>query len=242
MQTEETIYWTLQDQATLPDLAWLSAAESSFYQTLRFPKRREEWLAGRWTAKNLLVKTMQPLFKGAMNEISIEKAADGSPKVVCGATALPGCLSISHRANTIAAAYAPNPNIKIGIDLEVIEPKASSFVEDFFTTKERAAVLSRDPAGQALASSLIWSAKEAVLKAARSGLSIDTRRVEIEILPDQNISGWQCLGVSFFSADQELTRLFWQQKGEILITLAAISPTQLCETVRPEAIIQIEGF
>ena len=44
--------------------------------------------------------------------------------------------------------------------------------------------------GDAVAN-LIWSAKESALKVLRTGLRRDTRSVDVSLLPDPPVDGWQ---------------------------------------------------
>jgi 4'-phosphopantetheinyl transferase EntD len=61
-----------------------------------------------------------------------------------------------------------------------VEPRSERFVEDYFTAAERAWVRAASGADRHLLANLVWSAKEAGLKAVRRGLRADTRSVEFE--------------------------------------------------------------
>ena len=68
----------------------------------------------------------------------------------------------------------------LGCDLELIEPREGNFLDSFFTVEEMMAVRAlreRDVAQGDILATAIWSGKEAVLKALREGLRIDTRRI-----------------------------------------------------------------
>lgn len=239
METEQIIYWTIQEQLFFSELHWLSISEDNFLQTLRFPKRRDEWLAGRWLAKNLLLQGSKSLSNAQMNEIAIEKNADGSPFVNWKGTILPGSISISHRSGIIAAAWTSCPDFRIGIDLELVEPKAISFIEDYFTNTEIETVLNQELEEQACISSLIWSAKEAVMKAMHTGLSIDTRQVEIGFFPYDHENVWQTLSVIQYPEKSNNAYLFWQRQGEKIITLAVLSQQDTQERLPLKNIIRI---
>ena len=239
MEPDKIIYWIIQEQRSFSDLNWLTISEELYLQTLRFPKRREEWLAGRWLAKNLLVMVSDTLSDTPLNEISIEKKSDGSPFAVWKGNILPGSISISHRSGFIAAAWTPCSEFRIGIDLELVEPKAISFIEDYFTRNEKETVLNQEPEKQACVSSLIWSAKEAVMKAMHTGLSIDTRQVEFGFFPvDHNIT-WQSLCVLHYPEKSNNADLYWQRQGEIIISLAVLSQKEQLERLPKIKIKQI---
>jgi len=179
------IYWHMcpahdcvGNGATQPD--FLSDSEHKTYQGLRFPKRRDEWLLGRWTAKQLLRHSLASYAGLPLEAISIANDPDGAPYLaVEGEGRLPVSLSISHRAGRAVCALSPAASPSIGVDLERVETRAPSFVNDFFTAGEAERVWScPDPLRDTLVA-VIWSAKEAVLKGLREGLRLDTRVVEI---------------------------------------------------------------
>ncbi len=240
MKIEHQVYWKFQDQQEFVDLEWLSPTEFTRQQTFRFPKRKQEWLSGRQTAKSLLLKTSKYLQNCQFSDFSIENYADGSPNVIRNGEILPGSISISHRSGFASAAWTPNPYDKIGIDLEVIEPKPASFVEDYFTIHETRNVFKHKPEDQPLISSLIWSAKEAVMKALQTGLRIDTRLIEIQIPSGAEFNGWKKLGISVYPGGYQTANLFWRQSGSILITLAILSSQVIEEKTFPMNLIQVE--
>lgn len=71
----------------------------------------------------------------------------------------------------------------IGADLEFIERRDHAFVQDFFTPAEMALVDGTGAGERERVVTAVWSAKEAVLKALRTGLRLDTRQVECLIRP-----------------------------------------------------------
>ena len=87
----------------------------------------------------------------------------------------------------ISNLQSPNPPLSqpltrpsLGCDLELVEPREENFLDSFFTVEEMTAVRTlqeRDSAAGDILTTAIWSGKEAVLKALREGLRIDTRRI-----------------------------------------------------------------
>jgi 4'-phosphopantetheinyl transferase len=66
---------------------------------------------------------------------------------------------------------------------------------------------------------LIWSAKESALKALRTGLRSDTRRIRIEAFGQAKTGDWS----SFHAVDAKSGdpfRGFWRSRGEMLMTIA----------------------
>jgi len=163
---------------------FLSASELKTYAGLRFPKRRHEWLLGRWTAKQLLQRSMATYRSLPMHTISVRADPDGAPYLdVEGEGRLPMSLSISHRAERAFCALSPAASPSIGVDIEQVESRAAALVSDFFTASEAARVWACPEPTRDTLVTVIWSAKEAVLKALREGLRMDTRRVKIGVVP-----------------------------------------------------------
>jgi 4'-phosphopantetheinyl transferase len=88
-------------------------------------------------------------------------------------------LSISHRSDRAFCALSSTLPPAIGADLERVESRDPAFVHDFFTVDEDRRVWACPPSRQDTLITVIWSAKESVLKALRHGLRVDTRSIEI---------------------------------------------------------------
>ncbi|MBN1642314.1 MAG: 4'-phosphopantetheinyl transferase superfamily protein [Anaerolineae bacterium] len=242
------IYWHLCAAADAPAQGFLSAAERRTVEGLRFPKRREEWLLGRWTAKELLrlsIPAYESLPPGA---ISVCNDPDGAPYLSLeGEGRLTASLSISHRAGCAFCALSPATSPAIGADVEQVEPRAAAFVTDFFTAGEAERVWACAPATRDTLVTAIWSAKEAVLKALRHGLRVDTRAVEVQYVDGldgaapqdgqepvhvvltrvgANASGaaWRTVEVTSQLPGARRIAAWWRPEGERVLTLAAVWP------------------
>ncbi|NDJ59879.1 MAG: 4'-phosphopantetheinyl transferase superfamily protein [Chloroflexi bacterium] len=180
-----TIQWLIQTDDAHPDLArgivpagLLNAAEAARCAAIKTAKRRRDWLLGRWTAKRLAQTLIAP---GApLDTLIIAKRPDGSPY-------LAGCehaisLSYSH-ADGVAFGAAVRADRLLGADIERVAPRSDRFVADYFTAAEQALVAAAPPSMHAAHRTIIWSAKEAALKALRYGLTVDTRAVACHIAP-----------------------------------------------------------
>jgi 4'-phosphopantetheinyl transferase len=248
------IYWHLcpaQDCARAgaahPD--FLSASERRTYAGLRLPKRRHEWLLGRWTAKQLLQQSMESYRGLPMPAISVNADPDGAPYLsVDGEGRLPASLSISHRSGRAFCALSPGVSPSIGADIERIEPRAAAFVNDFFTRAEADRVWACPQEMRDTLVTVIWSAKEAVLKALREGLRMDTRSVEIGQVPGieipalaateeshpntvmKHVGGgasdlrWQPIAVSCSAPGVLRYAAWWRPDGDSVLTMAAAWP------------------
>lgn len=179
------IHWLVQPAAALPEdaEALLSAAEAAAFATFTVPKRRADWLLGRVTAKQLVQSYLNNTHGAAptLDRISIAADADGAPYGMLDGARLPPSLSISHSHATALCALSDEPGVNVGADIEFVEARDPAFLRDFFTEREQAwAAASAEPD---VATTLLWSAKEAVLKALREGLRIDTKQLEITVPP-----------------------------------------------------------
>ena len=179
------IAWLLNEKMPVWDEdppAFLNPIEAAELAGMRFPKRRAEWLHGRWAAKSLLQKGHPACAQVSLAEIVIGHEPNRAPYAAwANGMRLPGCLSISHSGPLAASALALAPHLRVGIDLEKIEARPAGFFEAYFTPRENAYLRSRPPEAEAEMLTLLWSAKESVLKALRTGLAQDTLRVEIDL-------------------------------------------------------------
>lgn len=225
------IYWYLDEAGrnspSLEITEILHPEELSRWKEMRIPKRQQEWQHGRLTAKSLLTAAGMPYQGFPFSQIHIANHPEGAPFIAAPKNF--GNLSISHRENLAVSAYTHSKLINIGIDLEKIEAREWSFIEDFFTSQEAAHVGTLPKSLRALWVTIVWSAKEAVLKAWQKGLRLDTRRVEI--LPasfegtqtKENI--WMPLGFISHASGFPDCWLFWQQRENYILTLASTKNT-----------------
>ena len=223
--------------------AWLGPAEREHAARLFVPKRRADFLLGRWAAKELVAdllgggeRTAPPL-----DTFEIVPGPSGAPVVrLADGGPLPLGVSVSHSDGTAfcAAWHDPDGTLAAGADLERIEPRSEAFVRDFFTDDEAAAWAAR-PAGEARdeLATAIWSAKEAVLKALRLGLRMDTRQVACTLssepaepspgLPRPEGNGWRRFEARVSTGGPEAETSvpgFWRPKDGFVLTLAVRPP------------------
>jgi 4'-phosphopantetheinyl transferase len=216
------IFWMVLDEVSIPgNTNWLSPGELERYQSFRFDKRKQDWLSGRWVAKKLIFSLLETENSLSMVDITVGNHPAGDPFVTVRGEILNGSLSISHRGEKSAAAFTSIPFTSIGIDLELIEEKSEGFIEDYFTEGETKGVMSFEKVeNRDLLASLLWSAKEAMLKAHQIGLRIDTRELELEIPSGESCVGWCPIEILRCPAEMQPMVLYWKQIDHFLITLA----------------------
>jgi 4'-phosphopantetheinyl transferase len=238
------IHWLVLPASACPDdvaqrsPGFLTAAERRVLAQLAFAKRRHDWLLGRWTAKCLLKRSLAAYRERPLAEIAVHNDPDGAPYLtVQGQGRLPLSISISHRDDR--AFCALSTQAIVGADIERVETRTPAFVEDFYTHGEAARVWACPPPERDTLVAVMWSAKEAVLKALRHGLRVDTRTVEIghvegiesgPVPPLSNAhpapsGSWRRLHVATTLEYTPPLAAWWAVSGEHVLTLAALPKT-----------------
>jgi 4'-phosphopantetheinyl transferase len=220
------MWWHSLGEADIPvETDWLSATEDERVKTLRFTKRRTEWLVARWTAKNALAAILGlPSDRRTLARLEIRSIlqgpARGAPEVFLDGVRLATSVSLTDRAGWAVCALAESAGI--GCDLELVEPRSQGFVRDFFLPGEQRLV--SDPPFETsfdLMANLIWSAKESALKVLRTGLRRDTRSVQVVLPPDASEGGWRALITR--AEEGAVFTGWWRQYGTFLLTMVASS-------------------
>ena len=227
------IYWTLVDsyQAPLETQGYLSPAELQKFASFRFPKRRNEWLLGCWTAK-ALAQSIPAYQQPSLDQIEICNTPEGAPYIqLTGKTTPVHCLSISHSNSFAMCALAPGQDVRVGADLEKIEARTETFILDYFTTTERQLVDICPAETRAVVVTLIWSMKESMLKALGVGLRRDTRSVEVRSVDGllhagNNTGKWQRIQIGEQNTSNRAWTGWWQRRDQFALTLAAYAATQ----------------
>ena len=117
-------------------LDWLGPAERQHLATLRWAKRRSDWLLGRWTAKQTVVRAPElRLDIQDLAELEVLPTPAGAPQTLLAGEPLPVAISLSHRAGAALCVVAKTGSL--GCDLEWLEDRSEAFVEDYFTPSER---------------------------------------------------------------------------------------------------------
>jgi 4'-phosphopantetheinyl transferase len=221
-----TMWWLAHGEHDVPASAdWLSPREHAILATLRYTKRRIEFLARRWTAKRAVATVLdRALTPAALATVEIRHHPGGAPYLEVDGRPVAIDVSLSDRAGWAVCLVGPQGGSRgpIGIDLELVEPRSAAFVDDYFTADESAYVC-RLAAGEARdeAANLIWAAKEAALKVRKVGLRADTREVAVEIGHARRPDGWTPLSVA--GRDGTVFPGWWRRDGVFLLTVVASS-------------------
>ncbi len=147
-------------------------------------RRRTLRLWGRIAAKEAarrlwLAQGLPPTYPG---DLSILPDPQGRPLLRSDLeptrTDMPS-VSIAHTEGVAVALAALDPSAHLGIDVERILPRSSSFEALAFSPQERSFLDAFDPSARASWQARIWCAKEAVGKATGQGMPIGPGSVEI---------------------------------------------------------------
>jgi 4'-phosphopantetheinyl transferase len=209
--------WLARGEHEIPSTDdWLSERESAYLTTLRFTKRRTEYLLRRWVGKHAVAATSGlTTTPAALARIEVANRPSGAPYVLVDGRPVEVEVSLTDRAGWAVCLVGADLG-RVGCDLEVVEPRSPGFVTDFLTAAEQAYVAAQ-PEVEA-AANLLWSAKESALKVLRTGLRRDTRSVEVEV-SDPDPAGWGALEVR--STEGAVLPGWWRREGVFLLTVCS---------------------
>lgn len=209
-----------------PGDAWLRPQERAALSRLRAPRRRRDFRLGRFAARAALALLEE---RGETEPpFEVRPGPGGAPVALRNGLPLAVTLSITH-SNGWAAAAVQRGRGPLGCDLEGVEPRSAAFVSDYFTPSEQGFVAAGIGLERGLRATLVWSAKEAVMKALGQGLRLPPARVEVlpsfERAPE---AGWWIFAVS---APRRARRLrgFWRVTGPCVLTVAGKQPPRLID-------------
>ena len=224
-RTATQIRWLVQTTEACPDLELgiaptelLTPAEAAQFGALKIPKRRHDWLLGRWTARRLLRAALPD-----SEAYSVLAGPDGAPVLTAanGYTHPSISLSISHSHDRAFCALVNAPGWTIGADVERIEPHTSGFISDFFTEAEQAQIRRAPAMARTRLVVAMWSAKEAALKALHLGLTVDTRSLSCLIDPIHKADGWAHFEIVWHTAPAPSLVGWWHTAGDFVLSLVA---------------------
>jgi 4'-phosphopantetheinyl transferase len=221
------MWWLAHGEHDVPASdVWLSSREQAILATLRYTKRRVEFLTRRWTAKRAVAMLLdRDLAPAALAAVEIRHHVSGAPYLEVDGRPTAIDVSLSDRAGWAVCLVGPPAGGRgpLGIDLEIVEPRSDAFVDDYFTADESAYLRSLTlGAARDEAANLIWSAKEAALKVRKIGLRADTREVAVELGHRRGPDGWSPLSVT--GRDGAFFPGWWRRDGVFLLTVTGSEP------------------
>jgi 4'-phosphopantetheinyl transferase len=143
---------------------FLAPQEAAYFERLRFIRRQQSYLLGRYAAK---IAVQKALDEPELRELEIIHGVFGQPLVACSSRRTSG-ISISHCTGFAVALTFPIGH-PMGIDIEKIDPDREATIRTQLSQRELEWVESGIGARGALMT-LLWTAKEALSKALTTGL------------------------------------------------------------------------
>ncbi|MCG7409133.1 4'-phosphopantetheinyl transferase superfamily protein [Paenibacillus sp. ACRRX] len=146
---------------------WLHPSEAAYLDKLRFVKRRQSYLAGRYAAKHAVAAWIGidiPLQRIAIRHGQFEQpivTVDGHSNIQ---------VSITH-CDGGAAAIAFHEANPLGIDMELVQQEKTDVLKSQLTASECNTV-KQLPFAQAASLTLLWTAKESLSKVLKTGLTV----------------------------------------------------------------------
>jgi len=175
--------WLARGEPHLPaSTAWLTEYEARRASSMRYTKRRTEYLVRRLTAKHAVLATLGwSVDVPTLARVAVPNRLTGAPYVEVDGEPLGLDVSLTDRAGWGVCLVGSDLGA-VGCDVEIVEPRSAGFVRDFLTPAEQEVVgAASDDEGRMLLANLFWSAKESALKVLRTGLRRDTRTVEVHL-------------------------------------------------------------
>lgn len=151
----------------------LHPKEKSQLQHLKYERRKNNYLLGRLAAK----KALSVLVKDqSLDTISVDTGVFQFP-VINGCQQQNIQVSISH-SDTIGIALAFPAEHPLGIDIEAVDPDKGEAMKSQIEPNELALTKSTG-LNELSAATLIWTAKEALSKVLKTGMTVDFKFFEL---------------------------------------------------------------
>ncbi len=183
----------------------LSESEFKHYSSLKLPKNRIQWLAGRYAVKSALFKYKlggKSLMN--LNCIDVLKGYNSAPYIM----QYPGIVcSISHSSPYCVGVVSDK---RIGIDIEKVAIPEDSLIRYFYSKNEKDVLKNcKDKGEYSIRAMSFWTRKEAVSKLLGLGMKMNFKeldtaeeKIQLSLLPDKDIvlasidSGNYCLSLA----------------------------------------------
>lgn len=187
------------DNSIMEFLRYLSNDEHDLYSKLKVDSRREQFVAGRYAAKQCIRRAFPSYDPESIN---IAYGAWGFPLIQAEGL-YQTSISIAHTDHYAASLLSLTNTHPIGIDLEEIDEDHNKALDRFISAKEQSMVKDFDGRKTELLH-LLWSSKEAAGKALKIGFNAPEDiysisevgiekgffHVSFDQLPQMKVVGW----------------------------------------------------
>ena len=150
-------------------LGWLDARERSRRDRFLYPRPRREFTLCRAALRSLLCREL-----GCPNaELSFGTAKFGKPFARVGGIPAPVAFNVSHSGRHGLIALAPEGRIGVDVEERSTKRNLDGYIRLLFAPEERTALETSRGRERVELFYRLWTLKEAAIKAAGAGLSID---------------------------------------------------------------------
>jgi phosphopantetheinyl transferase len=154
---------------------YLHYSELQELATYEFELKRHSFLLGRFAAKQALLQYVEKLSLKPCHFL-IQNRSDGTPFVYQKNVN----LTLSHSHN-IGIACVSMPTLQLGIDIEFKTHFDSMDLDhNFFSLEEYGQIFNKSLLPESVIKCILWSAKEALVKYLKVGLSVDFNILSID--------------------------------------------------------------
>lgn len=201
--------------------AALTEAERAHFARYTFPKRRHDWLLGRWAAKLAAADACGC----APEAVEVASGEKGRPLFVTPDASLGGWdLSLTHGHGRAAAIVAPGP---AGVDLEAMRDVPPGGWR-FFLAEDERAWLQGQPLGP-FGEIVFWAVKEAAYKALHG---------EVDAMPKLRVAVDAAAGRARVTHAGGTVEARWCVKDGFCLAVAAPAPAPgWLARIAPEALV-----
>lgn len=169
-------------------LDWLSQQEEARLSTMSAPRRRTQFIAGRWLARQCLAAQGG----GRWQDYGLSAPDDGAPQLLAAPVSGAWYFSLSHSGDWLACAVSSLP---VGVDVECSD-RARDFpaLNEWMHEPQALADMPADPREQQAWFYAQWTLKEAWLKQVTSASSSRPSMRSARFTPCQDSSGLAMVG------------------------------------------------
>ena len=207
-------------------LGWLDAAERSRRDRFLYSRPRREYTLCRAALRSLLCREL-----GCGNaELSFGTAKFGKPFARVGGVPSPVAFNVSHSGRHGLIALAPKGRIGVDVEERSTKRNLDGYIRLLFAPEERAALEKSRGRGRVDLFYRLWTLKEAAIKAAGAGLSIDPAGFAI---PPGMVRGERTGVFSFPETPEVRWRLENIGNARFAAAIAREAPESADHTARP---------
>ncbi|GAB6989838.1 4'-phosphopantetheinyl transferase family protein [Paenibacillus pini] len=160
--------------------AYLHLDEIDYLKTLKYEPRIKSYLLGRYAAKKAIASLLDD---NDLTKIHVKNGVFNQP-VILHDSPKRIQVSLTH-CNDIAAAIAFPEIMILGIDIEKINSSLTRTVEAELTSSEKI-IATRLSCSYESFSTIIWTLKESLSKAIKTGLAVPLQLLEVKDIEDKD--------------------------------------------------------